>query len=349
MPSPFPPSRAELMTADGRFLAVGPGGGGRARVLLARELCAFERFEPAGVGRSAALAAARLYARTAGPFVNPGVTIRKAGSGLGIWWWDQDVVAAALKARFGTDRAPVAPETLAQPAGDGWRVVKGASGYEAQLWRDGDLVASSWRRAPFADSDWAAFTRMQRGETQSAPASPPPALTLPLTPSMAFGFSPLRDVTAGEAAMAAGAVAALAIAAFGAFQLGQGLRHADRAREAERRLATAAPAAPFNARDRRDAERLAGYRALAGRPRPLETLGVALAVLRRNGVEPQGFDADASGLTLVLPYAAITQTEQLARELAATGVFAEVRPTTQAGRKALELRLTPKGAATPAG
>ena len=74
---------------------------------------------------------------------------------------------------------------------------------------------------------------------------------------------------------------------------------------------------------------------------------MALEAIHRNGIEPLAFEADGSGVTVVLPYAAIGKVEGLSNELAATGAFSEIRPVTQAGRKAVELHLTPKGA-TPA-
>ena len=108
MPPPFQTSGVELLSADGAFAPVGGGGGfGRPKVLLARELCVFERFERPAAGRSAALAAARLHARTAAPYTNPGILVRSAGNGADIWWWDRDRVAPLLQARFGTDAVAV--------------------------------------------------------------------------------------------------------------------------------------------------------------------------------------------------------------------------------------------------
>ena len=63
---------ARGLSAEGRFTSLTEGAGARRpRVLLARELCSFEWFEPAG-GRAAADQAARLYARASAPFNNPG-------------------------------------------------------------------------------------------------------------------------------------------------------------------------------------------------------------------------------------------------------------------------------------
>src|SRR4051812_935029 len=94
MPPSFLTPRIELMSADGRLEPLSPGGLGRARVLLARELCVFEHYRPPAAAGSAGLAAARLYARTHSPFHNPGVLIRRGPQGFGLWWWDMDVVAA---------------------------------------------------------------------------------------------------------------------------------------------------------------------------------------------------------------------------------------------------------------
>jgi hypothetical protein len=77
------------------------GGMGRPRVLLAREICVFERFAPRGVSGAGAAAAARLHAQTSSPFVEPGMTLRRSAGGFGIWWWDQALVSARLLERFG--------------------------------------------------------------------------------------------------------------------------------------------------------------------------------------------------------------------------------------------------------
>ena len=346
MPPTSLTSSVELMTADGGFEPVGGGARlGRAKVLLSRELCVFERFERPSAGRSAALAAARLRARAASPFVNAASLVRSAGNGAEIWWWDRERVGRMLQVRFGTDAVQAAPETLAQPAGEGWRIVKLSRGYEAQLWRGGALAASAWRREPFSEADWAAFVRAPR-DAPDAPAAPPPARPLPLNPQAAFGFGGVRDLTRGErAAMAAGA-AALAVLGFAAFQLGQGMRYAERAKAAEAAAAAVPRPAPPSPAQARDLARLKAYQALASRPQPLESLGVALAVLRRNGVQPSAYEADSEAVTLVLPYAAIGRAETLAQQLMATGAFTAVRPSTQAGRAAVELRLVPKGART---
>ncbi len=350
MPPSFQTSGVELMGADGAFEPVGGGAGwGRPKVLLARELCVFERFERPAAGRSAALAAARLRARAAAPFVNPAALVRSAGNGADIWWWDRDLVGPLLQARFGTEAVAAAPETLAQPAGEGWRIVKLARGYEAQLWQGGALVASAWRREPFSEADWAAFVRVQRGSGAAPPATPPPARPVPLNPRAAFGFGGLRDFTRGERAAMAAGLGAVAILAFTAFQLGQGMRYAERAKAAEAAVAAIPRPPPPTPTEQRDLARLKGYQALAERPRPLESLGIALAVLRRNGVQPQAYEADAGAVTVVLPYAAIGRTEELTRQLMATGAFAAVRPSTQTGRAAVELRLVPRGAVTTAG
>jgi hypothetical protein len=336
MPPSFLTPRIELMSAEGAPARVSPGGFGRPRVLLARELCAFEHYRPPAAAGSAGLAAARLYARTHAPFHNPGVLIRRGPQGFGLWWWDMDVVGP----RLGGARAALLPESLAQARGEGWRIVRQSSGYEAQHWRGGELLGSTWRRERFDEPDWAAFVRVQRGADEEAPAEPPPAQTLMLQPSPASGAG-LSDLTPAELAGLAAGLVAMGLVLTAAVQIGQGLRLSREARTAETQAAAlrVLPTSRLEAQDRRSLQQLRGFRALSERPSPVVSLTKALEVLRLFDVEPLGFDSDGRTASLTLPYAAIDRAERISAELAGTGRFADVRPITQPGRKAIELRM----------
>lgn len=340
MPSSFLTPPIELMTAEGGFEPLATGGFGRPRVLLARELCAFEHFRPPAAAGSAGLAAARLHARTRAPFHNPGVLIRRGPQGFGIWWWDMDAIAPHLEARFGSARVLLLPESLAQARGEGWRVLRQSSGYEAQHWRGGELLGSAWRRERFDDEAWAAFVRVQRGSHEEAPAEPPPAQPLPLQPALASPGG-LSEMAPGELAALAAGIAAMALVLTAAVQLGQGLRLSQDAKKAEAQAAVlrATPATSLEAQDRRSLQQLKGFRALSERTSPLVSLTTALQVLRLFEVEPTGYESDGQTLSLTLPYAAIGKAERISAELAGTGRFTDVRPITQPGRKAIELRM----------
>jgi hypothetical protein len=338
----------ELLSAEGRFAALAHGAAWRRPIILvARELCSFAWFESAAKG-AADGQAARLYARANAPYLNPGMTVRRAGQGYGVWWWDEDSVAPPLAARFGDARPPLSPETLAQPPGAPWRIVRLASGFELQAWRGRALVASSWRRAQPTAADWSAFTRLQRDPSVPPPTAPPAPETLPI----AEGFSPtaseLELTPAGAAKLAAVSAAAL-LALSAAFWTGQAMRLGGLATQLERETrALQQPAAPTRDADVDSLRRIAAFRGLAARPEAMAGLQTALKVVRARGVTAKSFAIDGPVVSVTVPYAALGQAETLTHDLEATGAFAEVRPLTDSADGSIRLEMT-MAVASPAG
>ena len=277
MPRTFLTPPIELLSAEGGFGGLAHGAAWRRPIILvARELCSFAWFESAARG-AAAGQAARLYARANAPYLNPGMMVRRAGQGYGVWWWDEDSVAPLLAARFGDARPPLSPETLAQPPGAPWRIVRLASGFELQAWRGRALVASSWRRAQPTAADWSAFTRLQRDPPVPPPTAPPAPETLPI----AEGFSPtaseLELTPAGAAKLAAASAAAL-LALSAAFWAGQALRLGGLATHLERETrALQQAAAPTRDADVDSLRRIAAFQALAARPEAMAGLQIGRA------------------------------------------------------------------------
>lgn len=353
MPPSFLTPRIELLSAEGRLSPIAGGGLGRPTIVLARELCAFELFQAPTTNRSIAMAAARLYARTNAPFLNPGVMIRRGVQGVGLWWWDMEAIAGLLAETAGVGRATLIPESLAQSRGEGWRVLRQSSGFEAQLWRGGELVGSSWRRERFDDAAWSDFARVQRHVGGEAPASPPQPQTLLLQPGLATASGGLGELTPGEMTALAAGLVATALIVVAAFEIGQGLHLRQQARVAEQQAQAVRtrPTSRLAAQDRKSLQQLEGFRALSDRPNALASLASALEVLRLFDVEAQGYETDGRTVTMTLPYAAIDKAERLTAELAGTGRFTDIRPITQAGRKSIQLRMTVVGtkAASPGG
>lgn len=333
----FPP--IERLSADGSLSPVdGPSSERRTPVvLLARELCAFEYFRPpSGPG---AADAAELRSRQAAPFVNPGVLVRRQGSGFAIWWWDLDVVQPLLARRFNVPLPRLLPASLAQPGGEGWRIVRSAPGFEAQVWRDGVLQASAWRRQPFDDEAWSAFTRVQRD--LDPPPHPPAAQSLP------FDWIQVRAaltsaITARQAAIGAAAAVAAVMVLSTAFLLGQGLRLADETRRllAETARIPSTAGLPVSA----DARRNTSWRALARKPDPVVALARAMGVAELYGATPTAFSADHNQVRLTLPYSALSALNRIALELRDTGLFSEIRPSPDNESQTIDVRLTLVGA-----
>jgi hypothetical protein len=348
MPRTFLTPPIDLLTAEGEFVALAAGAGWRRPiVLLARELCSFAWFEPSAKG-GAAGQAARLYASANAPYLNPGMMLRRSGSGYGVWWWDADSVEPPLGARFGDARPQVAPETLAQPLGAAWRIVRLASGFELQAWRGRALVASSWRRATPTAADWAAFTRLQRDAAVAPPAEPPSPQALPLSPDFSLG-GPELELTPTSAARLAAAGSALLLAALAAFWAGQGMRlgglaaHLEAARGALQQTGPTQRSADAGA-----LRRIAAYDALAARPDAMAALQTALAVMRRHDVAPRSFAIDGAQVSVTAPYAALPKVAAITDDLQATGAFSDVRPLTDSAAGTIRLEMTLAGAAGPA-
>ncbi|HEY5411078.1 MAG TPA: hypothetical protein VIJ94_10175 [Caulobacteraceae bacterium] len=352
MPPAFLTRPRELLTADGGFMPLDQDAGAawrRPLVLLARELCSFAWFETGRAKGSAAAAAARLHARATAPFSDPGFLLRRGPGGFGIWSWDMDRVGPQLKDRY-PGRAPlVSPESLAQPPGDGWRIVRATPGYEAQCWISNVLVGSAWRRQPFDDTAWRSFTRVQRGPT--APPSPPPALTLPLSQTPDLGDFALAEISMAETARVAAVSLAVVFAGAAGLLAGQALRLRGLADAAEAQAAAVRAATPQSvSAARRASLRLAAFRKLSDRPNLLSALSSALEVLQLYRVEPMGFEIDGDSLTLTLPYSAIGETDRIASELEASGAFSDARPLTDADAQVINLKLQLRRApVTPTG
>ncbi|MES2033611.1 MAG: hypothetical protein V4466_05500 [Pseudomonadota bacterium] len=342
MPSLFPSPAIEVLSADGTYVSLDgrASAGGRPLALAPRELCAFEHHDPGLKSRSAALAAAHARAGQASPFLNAGALVRRQPGGFAIWWWDLDALDRPLRERFGTAWPRILPASLGQPPGAGWRIVRLETGYEAQLWRDGALRASTWRREPFDAQAWSAFARVQR--EADAPTTPPPALPLPLVSSR-LTAALTHDLTPQQAAaLAVGCLAALMLLS-SVFFLGQGLRLGRQTKAVAAEAALVAMPTPTAGGA--DVQRLTAWRALSGRPDVITALARAIGVAELYGAAPTAWSADASQVSLTIPYSAISSLSRIAVELKDTGLFSEIRPVTDTERGVIELRLALVGGA----
>ncbi len=344
MPWPFPTPPLELLSAEGHFAPLTEAAGARRpRVLLARELCSFEWFEPAG-GRAAADQAARLYARASAPFNNPGVFVRRSGGGYAIWWWDRERIAPWLAERFGAEPPVVAPETLAQPPGADWRVVRLASGFELQYWRRQTLIASSWRRAAPDTAAWGAFARQQRDPEVPPPAEPPPAQPLPVVRDANFAEGGWRDVSPIETARLALAASAALLVVVSLFWSGQALRLSQLSAALERDALAQSGVVAQPRANTAVRRQIAAYQALGERPDPMAGLKTALDVLRRHRIAAKAFSVDGPTLTVTVPYAALGEMGQITQDLDSTGVFMDVRPLSNSADNVINVHMLVRSA-----
>lgn len=331
---------AERLRADGTFETVFTGGLlGRLRppvVLLARDLCTFALFESGGLPANRRRQAARLYARTASPYLVSGAALVKSTSDFAIWWWDLERILPMVEGRYRTEPV-LRPETLAQPRGSSWRIVRLDRGYEAQLWRDKGLIASVWQKDRLDAASWSRFVRLQRN-APPAPESPPSVETLPVAPdSEAFSLS-LAQVSREQAAVVAGGGFALVVACFVAMLLGQGLQLADDAKALEKETAEmqAQTAQPEASRAREaDRQKLAAYRQIEQRTNPISAAGAAIGIAALHDLTPRSIDAGEEMLSLTLPYSAVGVADELVAEFEGSGYFTDVTPRTNAASQTI--------------
>jgi hypothetical protein len=236
---------------------------------------------------------------------------------------------------------------MAQPIGDGWRMVRLRSGYEAQLWRNGELRASAWRQQPFTVTEWEAFARLQRDAVEVT--SPPAAQSLPLSfAAPAFSFS-ANDLSREQLMAAAGGIGAVACLSLAALFAGQGARLSEdgAAIAAETKRIQSAIPTPAGAALDLDRQKLAAYAEIETRTSPLSAAGAAISIAAYHEMNLLSLDATAENLTMTLPYSAVRSADLLISDLEQSGFFHDVRPKTDAANQRLVIEMKTKAGAPP--
>ena len=347
--------RVERLSADGAIDVIHPGGVigrllRRPVLLLSRDLCAFGLFQTAALPRGRRRQAALLHARVSAPYVRSGSALSKAGEDFGVWWWDADRVEALLASTNAISRPLISPETLAQPRGDGWRIVRVKLGYEAQLWRGKALLASAWRQQRFDPTAWSAFVRLQR-DSDTAPEAPPSPVALPIAFGNrdAFALAPV-ELTREQTALIASGGAAFASLCFGAFLLGQGhqlSRDTEQIEIETSEIRAATPRAEAIRNLDASQKKLIAYRAIEEQTSPLSIAGAAIGILAFHDLTPTSLNAEAETLSFVLPYAAIDKIAPLVDELEGSGYFYDVQPRADGTAQTLTLEMKVRETAPP--
>lgn len=344
--------RIDRLRADGALEAVHSGAFmgrlfRRPVVLLARDLCAFALFETAGLPKNRRRQAARLHARTASPYVAGGAALVKAGDDFGVWWWDLARVAPMVAGR---GNVALRPETLAQPTGRDWRIVKLERGYEAQHWRDGALRASAWRLAKYDEAAWVAFARTQRDTRVEPPRTPPPAETLPVDlAGEAFSLARAEITREQAIGLGLGGLALVSASVF-ALVLGQTVQTDAEADKIETEIAEIQATTPRQADTMAlegERRRLASFREIESRTNPLSAAGAAIGVIAIHDLTPLALDAQEDVVTVTLPYDAVRIADDLVAEFEGSGYFFDVQPRTDAAGQRLIIEAKVREAAPP--
>ena len=220
----FPKARPYLLLENGAYVndsgenvSWSPG----KPLLISRALCQYRFFQPGLQLKPAQAArAARAWAEAHAPFATTGTLLLRTRNGaIGAWFWDTAHTGGAAAAR-------VAPESLHRAAGDDWRVVACAEGFEAQRWSEGVLLASTWRRAPFTREQWLAFVLGTEAPEGDAPDDPPAPQALPLLADTSWRRARIGPPLSWRDAEKVGGSVALVGCCLAAFFVGQALRSA---------------------------------------------------------------------------------------------------------------------------
>lgn len=303
-----------LLDASGR-----PVDAAAVRTLaLSRALCRFHAFHPpAGLSSRQFAQAARVAAESSTPFEDSGSLILRAGDGAAIWFWDRARIAELFEPRV----IEMAPESVFSAADEGWRVVEGVDGYEAQYWRDGALRASTWRRRPFDATQWTLFVQGVDGASEPAPVAPPQAES-PVFDGGRWRRAIVKAPLSWADAERGAAGAAFCAAGVAAFLVGQALRLDADARADTARAAEVSAALGVDENARRAESQLALIQHYQGAMAARDVLGAtaeAIDVLRGFDLQVGDWSVDQQNIRLVL--------NKTASEVAVRDVIAALEQT----------------------
>lgn len=320
---------------------------GARDVVLSRALCRFRAYRsPHALSGSILAKAARAFAEAHAPFADTGTLILRAAKGAEIWYWDRSKLVAHAPV------GQVSPESVWRVAEDGWRVVACAEGFEAQYWEATSLLASTWRRQPFAAPQWTAFTLSVDRPAIAAPANPPEPVVLPLVRA-AWRSRIIKESFGWRDAERAGASVAICATAVAALFCGQALGSAFIAgREQER-----AAAAERQLRDNADIARalehqrlIRAYATAVQHPPVLAATAEAHDVLSRFGLRASTWRASAEGLSLIIDagISDVPARDIVAAMERAPNICDAVPEVAGAGRFEIRAAIEPPGAACAA-
>ena len=134
-----------------------------AELVVSRGRCRFGRFDLARVPAAKRGAALALQLAEWSPFTEFDHAVAWAPSGHAmVWCWDQAALRSAWAAVSAQRLPPAVPEPALRPppsAGSVLRLLKALEGFEAQAWRDGEILACRWWLALPSDEDARMFLR----------------------------------------------------------------------------------------------------------------------------------------------------------------------------------------------
>lgn len=271
------------------------------RLIISRELCHFETMPIAPGGQSLRrLKAVQLSAKARTPIANPAFYFDWGQDRIGIWSWPQSLTAGI--ANF---EGEALPETvLHPPLENGFRLVAAIDGYEGQVWKNAQLVASRWWPEHPDLQNWSAFLRASR--VSDGAVTVPEALSVefkkqPLNPQP---YSMLWERVRGISARDIAALGLVLLAAPGLFLFGQwaNLSQSQHALSAELAVLTQETAEISTVRQnaQQASNELAAYASTLNRRHPAASLASVSEELARFSIRLDFFEQTETDLTLTL-------------------------------------------------
>ena len=271
------------------------------RLVISRALCHFETMaNPPGGQSLRRYEAAKLSAKARTPIADPAFHFDWGPDRIGIWSWPRTLTADL------TDfEGEVLPETvLHPPLQDGARLIAAIDGFEGQVWRDTQLVASRWWPTRPGLSDWSGFLRATRsapnGEGVPAPVEPVPLDS----PAHAQPYIALLDRVRAISLRDLSALAIVCLAVPGLYLLGQWVQLSQAQASVSAELATLSQETAEISAARQSAQRaaneLANYAETLNRRHPAALLASISEELARFSIRLDAFEQTESGLTLTL-------------------------------------------------
>lgn len=338
--------RVDRLGANNEFQRIAEAGLlGRLRapvLLLGRDVCSYAHFSAPQLPRSSRRRAASMFALSNSPYVEGGSLVLATGRGLGVWWWDLSRSADAIARQYGRTRPTVRPETLALSPGDGWRILAIAGGYEAQLWRAGELKASVWRKGRFDERAWADLTRVHSGD-EATSARPPSPTSLPFdVQSATLGLDQVQ-VTREQGMIMAVTALATATLSLTLYLTGMTLNlnaRTEGVAQQTNEVIQSIPATEGRGQGRREDARLTAFQTVARSTSPLTAAGAAIGAAAIHDLTPLTLDASLDTLIMTLPGSGADQVEELVAELEGSGYFSDIRPRIEPGTGNLRVEMT---------
>ena len=172
-------SASRWLRADDGLQRLSEGANGQEWI-LARGLCAFTVLDGAAVPPRKRRGFAQMAVARWAPFPDPQSHVEWSGDRAMVWAWSRARVMEGSDGASLPIPRSIRPESLfrGEPTAEGEQLVAMASGFEARVWRDGAMLASSWWPELPDLPEWNEFRR-------GAGLAPAPALPAPVHPPLA--------------------------------------------------------------------------------------------------------------------------------------------------------------------